>query len=341
MATSPQARQPSPELFFETLNAYQRTESLKAALAFDLFTAIGGGARTPEALAKKCETSERGMRILCDYLVVIGFLTKEVNHYGLTPDSAAFLDKRSPMYLAGATKFLTSPMLTEGFKDIAAAVRKGGTAASPEGTLAPEHPIWVEFARAMAPMMALPSELLAKMLAADFGVKWKVLDIAAGHGLFGIALAKHNPKAEIVAVDWPNVLAVAQENAQSAGVAGRYRTLPGSAFDVDYGAGYDLVLLTNFLHHFDPPTCEKLLRKIHASLQPGGRTVTLEFVPNEDRVSPPIPATFSLMMLGTTPSGDAYTFSEYERMFRNAGFSSSALHPLPPTIQQVVISQKQ
>ena len=340
MATSPQARQPSPELFFETLNAYQRTESLKAAIAFDLFTAIGGGARTPEALAKKCETSERGMRILCDYLVVIGFLTKEGNRYGLTPDSAAFLDKRSPTYLAGAAKFLTSPMLTEGFKDIAAAVRKGGTVLGQEGTLAPEHPVWVEFARAMAPMMALPAELLAKLLGAGSAKKWKVVDIAAGHGLFGITLAKHNPNAQIVALDWPNVLAVARENAQAAGVAGRFSTIPGSAFDVDYGEGYDLVLLTNFLHHFDPETCEKLLRKVYAALRSGGEAVTLEFIPNEDRVSPPMAASFSMIMLGTTPRGDAYTFAEYDRMFRNAGFSSSALHPLPPSYHQVVISQK-
>jgi hypothetical protein len=94
------------------------------------------------------------------------------------------------------------------------------------------------------------------------------------------------------------------------------------------------------LHHFDQPTCEKLLKKVHTALAPGGRTVTFDFVPNEDRVSPPVAASFSLMMLGTTPSGDAYTYSEFERMFRNAGFSANELHPLPPTFQQVVISHK-
>jgi len=167
-----------------------------------------------------------------------------------------------------------------------------------------------------------------------------VLDIAAGHGLFGITIARQNANAEVAAVDWPLVLGVAQENAKAAGVAERYTTIPGSAFDVDYGSDYDVVLLTNFLHHFDAPTCEKLLKKVYAVLAPGGRAVTFEFVPNEDRVSPPVPAMFSLMMLGSTPSGDAYTFSEFEQMFRNAGFSSSELHPLPPTFQQVVISHK-
>lgn len=331
---------PSPALFFETINAYQRTEALKAAIELDVFTAIGEGKSTIPALAERCQASERGMRILCDYLVVIGFLFKEGQEYRLTPDSAAFLDRRSPAYVGGCTKFLCSPMLTGGFKDLAAAVRKGGTIVSEEGTLAPEHPIWTEFARAMTPMVALPAELLARLVGADSGGKLKVLDIAAGHGLFGIAIGKCNPRAEVAAVDWPNVLAVAKENAQKAGLDGRYCPVPGSAFEVDYGRGYDLALLTNFLHHFDVPTCEKLLRKVHAALGPGGRAVTYEFVPDESRVSPPLVASFSMMMLGSTPGGDAYTFSEYERMFRNAGFSRSELHPLPPALQQVIISHK-
>lgn len=340
MSTPGTSQQPSPERFFEVMNAYQQTAALKAAIELDLFTAIGEGEQTAPGIAQRCGASERGTRILCDFLVVIGFLTKDTSRYSLTPDSAMFLDRRSPACVASAAKFLTSPLLTEGFKDVAAAVRKGGTVISEEGTLAPEHPIWVEFARSMAPMMALPAELIAKLVGAAEGRKWKILDIAAGHGLFGINLAKHNPTAEVVAVDWPQVLEVARANAHEAGVTGRYRTLPGSAFDVQYGNGYDLVLLTNFLHHFDIPTCEGLLRKVHAALAPGGRVVTFEFIPNEDRVTPPIPAKFSLIMLGTTQRGDAYTFPEYERMFRNAGFASCDLHALPPTPQQVVISHK-
>lgn len=340
MDTQTHAQQPSPEHFFETVNAYQQTASLKAAIELDLFTAIGEEKTTAATIARRCGASERGTRILCDYLVVIGFLTKEGGHYGLSPDSAMFLDRRSPACIASATTFLTSPYVMDGFKDLAAAVRKGGTVISQLGSLVPEHPMWVEFARAMASFMALPAELIARLVDVAAGKKWKVLDIAAGHGLFGIAIAKHNPNAEIVAVDWPNVLAVAKENAQAAGVAARYRTIPGSAFEVEFGSGYDLVLLTNFLHHFDAPACEKFLQKVHACLAPGGRAITFEFVPNEDRISPPIAAKFSLIMLGTTPSGDAYTFSEFERMFRNAGFLSSELHPLPPTPGQVVISYK-
>jgi 2-polyprenyl-3-methyl-5-hydroxy-6-metoxy-1,4-benzoquinol methylase len=188
--------------------------------------------------------------------------------------------------------------------------------------------------------MKMPAEMIAKLLKADEGKKWKVLGLAVGHGLFEITLARHNPNAEVWGVDWPNVLGVASENAAASGVSGRYHTIPGSAFDVEYGTDYDLVMITNFLHHFDVSTCEKLLAKVRAALKPGGRAVILEFVPNEDRVSPPIPAQFSLIMLAETPAGDAYTFSELQRMLRNAGYSSVENHPLPPTFFNVVIGTK-
>lgn len=329
---------PSPALLFETINAYQRTAAIKSAIELDIFSVIAQGHTTAPDIAHNSQASERGVRILLDYLVIIGFLTKTENNYALTHDSAAFLDRRSPAYMGGATGFLLSPMIMEGFKDITTAVRTGTTTLPAEGSVAPEHPVWVDFARAMAPMMMMPAQLMAKLLSHPREQDLKVLDIAAGHGIYGITVAQHFPNAQITAQDWPNVLQVALENAQAAGITDRYELLPGSAFDVDFGQGYDLILLTNFLHHFDAPTCETLLRKVRAALAPNGQVVTLEFVPNPDRVSPPIAAAFSLMMLASTPSGDAYTFSELEAMFKNAGFARSELHALPPTPGQAVVS---
>ena len=338
--STPASQQPSPQLFFQTMNAHQRTEALKTAVELEVFTAIGEGNTTAADIAKRCNASEKGVRVLCDFLTIMEMLTKQNGHYGLTLDSSVFLDKRSPAYLGGATEFLGSPILTGSAKFMTEAVRKGGTAMEDDGTVAPDNPVWVTFARAMAPMMALPSQLIPKLVDPNADRKLKILDIAAGHGLFGIGFAKNNPQAEITALDWKAVLEVAKENAEKAGVANRYSTIEGSAFDVEFGTGYDLVLLTNFLHHFDLPTCETLLRKVRAALADGGRAVALEFVPNEDRVTPPDAAGFSMVMLLSTPSGDAYTFPELEKMFTNAGFSRSTLHPLPPTIEQVVISEK-
>ncbi|HET7205324.1 MAG TPA: methyltransferase [Terriglobales bacterium] len=340
MASQQTHLQPSPQLFFSTVNAYQRTEALKAAIGLEIFTAIGEGNQTAATIARRCRASERGTRMLCDFLVISGFLSKEGSQYALTGDSATFLDRRSPGYMGGAIGFLLNPMMLKHWHNLADAVRKGGTSMSESDVLAPDHPVWVEFARSMAPLMAMPAELLANYLKADEGHKWKILGLAVGHGLYGIAIARRNPHCDVYVVDWPNVLQVAQENAIAAGLGKRYHTIPGSAFEVEYGTGYDIVLIPNFLHHFDPPTCEKLLRKAHAALKPGGRVVILEFVPNDDRVSPPQPAGFSLMMLVSTESGDAYTYPEFEKMLHNAGFRSSDKHPLVPDFFTVVVGHK-
>jgi methylase of polypeptide subunit release factors len=113
-------------------------------------------------------------------------------------------------------------------------VRRGGSALG-EGTLEPDNPDWVRFARAMMPLMFMPAQVMAGELAKGGAVN-KVLDIAASHGLYGISVAKQNAAAHIYASDWKNVLQVARENAQAMGVADRYHLLPGSAFDVDLAA---------------------------------------------------------------------------------------------------------
>ncbi|CDM64526.1 class I SAM-dependent methyltransferase [Pyrinomonas methylaliphatogenes] len=337
---SDRAPEPSPALFFETVNAYQRTAALKAAIELDLFTAIGEKNETVQELARRCDASERGLRILCDYLTIIGFLTKEGDHYALTGDSSLFLDRRSSAYLGSSIEFLLSPTHVEAFGDLKEVVRKGGTLMPDGGALAPEHPMWVRFAQVMAPMMALPARLLANIVDERATDKLRVLDIAAGHGMFGIALAERNPRAKITALDWPNVLEVARQNAREAKIEDRFQTIAGSAFEVDYGDGYDLVLLANFLHHFDMPACETILRRVHAALAEDGRVALVEFIPDEDRINPPIAASFSLMMLGTTPNGDAYTLSQFDEMFQRTGFAEVELRAMPPTFFRALVARK-
>jgi len=338
MVTAAQHHQPTPERFFNAINAYQQTEAIKAAIELEIFTAIAEGNVQAASIAKRCQAAERGVRILCDFLTIHGFLTKDGDTYVLAPDSALFLDRHSPAYVGGAIEFLLTSRVREGNARITEAVRQGGTALG-EGTLARENPDWVRFAKAMMPLMQLPAEIMATELRKG-GEAQKVLDVAAGHGIFGIAVAKQNPAAHVYAADWKNVLEVASKNAQALGVADRYHLLPGSAFETDFGANYDLVLITNFLHHFDPPTCTGFMRKVHSALKPGGRAAIAELVPNPDRITPPTAAAFSMMMLATTPRGDAYTFVELESISKNAGFTRVELAPPEIGLDRLVIAYR-
>lgn len=325
----------SPDLFINAALGYQRTAAIKAAVALDLFTVLGQVDGVLEEAAARTRASARGLRILCDYLTVNGFLVKEGARYGLTPSTGAFLSRGSPAYMGGVVDFLAAPeMMSLWLEDPVAYVREGGSVGL--ANVAPNNPLWLTFARAMVPFMAHSAQAIAEQVHAGPRPPRRVLDVAAGHGIFGIEIAKKVPSAQVVALDWESVLAVAQENAQAAGVAERYQRLSGSAFEVDWGTDYDLVLLTNFLHHFDRETCVELLRKARGSLAPGGQVLALEFVPNEDRVSPPFPAMFSFMMLGSTPKGDAYTAREYTEMGRSAGFSDVTVRALQPSPQSLI-----
>jgi SAM-dependent methyltransferase len=329
---------PSAEVVFDTLFAFQRSAALRTAIDLDVFTAIDSGDTTAGAIAARCGASERGIRILCDYLTTIGLLTKPDATYRLTAESASFLSTRSPAYLGTTARFLLRPELRGNFDNLTEAVRRGGVSPSGNNNVSDENPIWVEFARSMGPMMVPAAQAIAGLVG-DPSRELKVLDIAAGHGLFGITIAQRNPRAQIVAVDWPSVLAVAREHARAAQVEDRYQTLPGDAFKVDFPNGFDVALVTNFLHHFDAPTCTAFLEKVNAALAPGGRVVVLEFVPNADRVSPPIPARFSLAMLAGTPGGDAYTLAELQQQLDTAGFRNVSSHALP-TPETVLVAEK-
>jgi 2-polyprenyl-3-methyl-5-hydroxy-6-metoxy-1,4-benzoquinol methylase len=342
MGTTPHpASTPSPASIFDALLSYQRTAALRAGIELDLFRAVGEGPGDVASLAGQCSASQRGIRILCDYLTIMGFLVKEDGRYRHTSTSAAFLDPRSPACVASIARFLGNPLMYDPYLRLADIVRNGRTTLPGDGSVEAENPAWVDFAHSMAPMMAPMAGPLGALVLDGLSGPVRVLDIAAGHGLFGIEVAKQNAEARIVALDWAAVLDVAVGNAHKAGVESRYETRPGSAFDVDFGGPYDIVLLTNFLHHFDQPTCVGLLQKVHASLKPGGRAAALEFVPNEDRVSPPMAAGFSLVMLATTPSGDAYTFRDLEAMYREAGFAHVTAHPVPTGPHTVVMGVKE
>jgi 2-polyprenyl-3-methyl-5-hydroxy-6-metoxy-1,4-benzoquinol methylase len=324
-------------MIFDMLMAYQRTAALRAAVELDIFRAVGEGPGDAASIAKQCSSSERGVRILCDYLVINGILAKQDGHYKHTPTSAVFLDPRSPASLASTAQFLGNPAMLAPFNELARIVRSGHTSLEGEGTVEPDNPVWVQFAESMAPMAANTAPGFATAALAGNSGPVRVLDIAAGHGLFGIEVAKQNPQAQIFALDWPAVLAVAERNAQRAGVADRFSKLPGSAFEVAYGGPYDIVMLTNFLHHFDVPTNTALLKRVRAAMKSGGRAATLEFVPNDDRVTPPMAAGFSMTMLATTGSGDAYTFVELKQMYEAAGFHDVTMQAIPMSPETAVV----
>jgi trans-aconitate methyltransferase len=298
--------------------AFQRTLGLRAALEMDLFTRISAGTQTASALAEQCGADARGMRILCDYLTIQGHLCKEGDRYSLPLNTRLYLVSTSPAYLGSAIEFLASDSLIQSFCGLTQAVKNGG--ASGRNAVISGNSQWVAFARAMAPLARPVAAIAAAALEVESMGPMRVLDLAAGHGLYGLAIAARNPTAHIVALDRQEVLQVAAENARRGGVLERYRLLAGDAFEVDWEGPYDLVLAANFAHHFDHAVNVSLFRKCRGALTARGRLALIDYVANDDRISPAEDAAFALTMLATTEKGDVYTFREFSEMLQAAGF---------------------
>lgn len=324
---------------YEAALAYQRTAALNAAVKLDIVGLIGADVATSDALAAKAGASERGIRILCDFLSGMGFLRKDASAYRVAEAGRRYLDPSSPGWIGGSIDFYAAPeILHLVLDDPVSYVKNGGSPGLAH--LAPDHPVWLRFAKAMSPTARLAAKRAAVYLANPAGAPATVLDVAAGHGFYGIELAKAFPQAVVTAVDWPSVLALASANAQEAGVRERYRLLPGNAFEVSWGGGFDLIILANFLHHFGPRECATILRKVRTSLSENGRACTIEFLPNEDRASALTHAMFAFLMLATTPEGDAYSLAQLDEIAREAGFRGATARPLRPTPESLITFER-
>lgn len=327
----------SPARIFDTLLfARMRADALVAAIELDIFSAIAAGAATVADLAVRCRASHRGLAALCNFLAVTGFLTKTGTAYGLADDTRLYLDRRSPFYCGGAAAFFSSAEMIGLSAGMAGCARRGGAAS--DEALVPDAPRWHTFAHCMAPVVASSATAMARRLGVANAGTQRVLDIAAGHGEYGIAIARANPLAHVTGLDWPGVLEVAAERARNAGLAARYRTLAGDAFEIEFGGPYDLVLLPNFLHCFARRECVAMLAKAGAALVADGRLAIVEFMPSEDRISPPWAAMFDLTMLIEFPSGQTYTYREHTNMLQAAGFGRIATFPLEQTAETLIVA---
>jgi len=318
---------PNPSLIMSGLMAHQLTHALIAAIDLEVFTHIAQGRTAAVEIASACQASEKGIRVLCDYMCVQGYLTKNDGHYANTNDTAFFLVKGSPSYMGGITEFLSSPQLMDRNRDMTRRVREGGCTDHPV-TDHSEEQVWERFASSMRPVVGRSAHAVAELLGAG-EEQLKVLDVASSHGLFGISVGLKHPHAQIFANDWPEVVVLSKAAADRAGMGDRYHILPGSAFEVHFGSDFDVILVPNFLHHFSAEANVSFLSKCRNALKEGGKVVVVEFVVEEDRISPGWANTFALQMLASTPEGDCFTQRELVEMLTTSGFRDISVHGEP------------
>jgi 2-polyprenyl-3-methyl-5-hydroxy-6-metoxy-1,4-benzoquinol methylase len=309
----------TPERIMQFAWGYGPTLIIEAAVQHRVFDHLNDSPKTVEQLAKKTGASERGLRAILNALVGLQFLRREQKRYALTPESAAFLVSTKPGYLGGLFKHMSSQIIPKWLR-LEDVVRTGRPAVAVNQRKKGAK-FFAEFVEALFPMSYVAASTLGEHLKiSNTKNPIRVLDIAAGSGVWGIALAEQSPLVRISAVDWPEVLEVTTKVAKRRGLADRLTAIPGDLLGAEYGSEYHVATLGHILHSEGRERGRRILAKVFDALAPGGTIAIAEFVPNDERTGPPNALIFAVNMLVNTDAGDTFTFAEISEWLREAGF---------------------
>ncbi len=292
---------------------------LEAALNYRVFDLLDQAPQTVTELSAQSGASVRGLTAILNALAGLEFLKKEGDRYALTPESAAFLVSTQPAYHGGYFQHTLRQILPNWLR-LTESVGTGRPAVAANHQREGQQ-FFAEFVEGLFPMSYRAAQVLGEHLDIRKATSpISVLDIGAGSGVWGIALAHQSPHVTVRAVDWPAVLDITRNVAQRQGVGGRLHTVAGDLLEADFGTGHAVATIGHILHSEGRDRSRQLLRKTFAALAPGGTVIISEFMPNDDRTGPPTPLIFAVNMLVHTEVGDTFTFAEIAQWLREAGF---------------------
>jgi 3-hydroxy-5-methyl-1-naphthoate 3-O-methyltransferase len=319
----------TPERIMQFAWGYVPTVVLEAAIRHRVFDVLDGGPKTLKETAAATGASERGLRAVMNVLVGLNFLAKvDEQRYALTPESETFLVSTKPGFQGGFLRHASGQLIPKWLQlNEIVSTGKPAVSVNLEGA---GSDFFQRFVVDIFPM-SYPSALaLAKHLALNQSAAGvKVLDLAAGSGVWGIALAQSSNRVTVTAVDWADVLPATRGTVERFGLTDRFTFVSGDLLTADFGRGHNVATLGHILHSEGETRSRTLLRKVFESLAPGGTIAIAEFLVNEDRTGPVGSLFFAANMLVNTDDGDTYSFEEIRGWLMEAGFTDARLLEAP------------
>jgi 3-hydroxy-5-methyl-1-naphthoate 3-O-methyltransferase len=328
----------TPERIMQLSWGYAPPLIIEAAVKHHLFDLLDASPKTAQQLAKEAGASLRGVSAICNALVGLGLMARNGAGYTLTPESAAFLVSAKPGYHGAFFRHVSSQLIPN-WLTLDKTVRTGKPV-SAVNSQKQGAAFFAEFVESIFPL----SYSAAKALGNHLGIPnatdaVNVLDLAAGSGVWGVALAEQSPQVRVSAVDWPTVLVVTKRVARRHGVGKRLTGVPGDLLKVPFGKNFQVATLGHILHSEGRARSRKLLKKTFDALAPGGTIAIMEFLVKQDRTEPVIGLLFAVNMLVNTKEGDAFSFEEISGWLREAGFTDPRLLEVP-AVSPLVLATK-
>jgi ubiquinone/menaquinone biosynthesis C-methylase UbiE len=318
----------TPQRIMQMAFGYAPPLILEAALRHRVFDVLDEGPKTLEQVAAATGASQRGLRAVMNALVGLELLSKNGSEYSLTPESSTFLVSGKPAFHGGLLHHTTRQILPM-WMELGDIVRDGRA----------EHPInneedgvqfFQDFVESLFPMSYAAAQTLGRELKVDQAQQpISVLDLAAGSGVWGIALAQQSPQVRVTAVDWAPVLQVTRRMAERFGVAGQFTFSAGDLHEADFGSGHNIATLGHILHSEGEERSRALLAKTFDALAPGGHISIAEFLVNEERTGPLHGLIFAVNMLVSSETGDTFSFGEISGWLGEIGFENARLLDAP------------
>ena len=329
---------PTPERLMQLAWSFAAPLIIEAAVQHGVFDRLDQRPRSAAELSAETGASLRGLTAILNVLVGLELLGRDDDRYTLTPESTAFLVSTRPSYHGMFFQHISDQLLPR-WLELNDIVRTG----RPTSHVNQEEEgaqFFAEFVEALFPISFSAASALGVHLGiAEASAPISVLDIGAGSGVWGIALAKQSPQVRIRAVDWPRVLEVTKRVAARHGVADRLTVSPGEFHGADFGSGHQVAILGHILHSEGRDRSRRLLEKIWSALAPGGTIAIQEFVPNDQRTGPVHTLIFAVNMLVNTDEGDTFTFAEMSAWLREAGYVNPRLLDVP-SVSPLVLADK-
>jgi len=314
------ATQVTPERIMQLSWGYAPPLILEAAIRHRVFDVLDAGPKNIDELHAATGASLRGLAAIANVMVALDFLAKdEQGTFTLTPESAAFLVRTKPGFMGGLILHLSNQLIPKWLEinEIVAT----GVPASRVNQQDAGSAFFEQFVVDIFPM----SYPAAKTLAAHFRFNSapqpiSVLDLAAGSGVWGIAIAQSSPQVRVTAVDWPAVLSITEKTVAKFGLSDRFKFSAGDLLSADFGSGHQVATLGHILHSEGEARSRDLLAKTFDALASGGTIVVAEFLVNKERTGPVNGLIFAVNMLVNTEHGNTWSFEEISSWLTDAGF---------------------
>jgi len=325
----------SPGHIMQTATAFWASKVLLTAVELDIFTKLGEGAATAAELGKAAGLHPRGTYDFFDALVALKFLNRDGDgpsgKYRNTPETATFLNKKSPAYIGGMPEMLNSRLF--GFwNGLGTALRTGQPQSE---TRHGGKPIFEaiysnqaslgEFLDAMTGLQAANFAQLAEKF--NFSRYRTVSDIGGALALLSRIVASRHPHLTCKSFDLPPVAPLAQKHVNAAGMQGRIEIVSGDFF-VDPLPKADVITMGNILHDWNLEKKKILIKKAYEALPPDGAFIAIENVIDDARRENAFGLLMSLNMLIELGDAFDYTGADFRTWCSEAGFRRFEIIPL-------------